>query len=387
MKINKRFLLITVSHTLVHIFMGSLAPLLPLMREEFGLSHTMVGAMIFTTGLCFALSSVASGAISDKVNRVGVTIFMFVLVGILSSTLILASTFVSAFLLLAFLSFFLGVYHPSIYPYLSNIYFDKKGQVFGLFETGGVLGRMVAPPVAGFIGVYLGWRQTYTLWGALAFGIAFFLCLFLARSRAGDGTRGESGKEKNSEEHSSPKRMLRHYPQLRVVYFVSGFFGFILVGTTSFLPLFLMDLHDIPASTAGATLTVLFVGGLLGNVIGGRYADKWGPKRVLELGFVASSFLLLLIPFTRGLSLNFVLLFAGIVLFMTLPATALFVSRVNTVSLGLAYGIQGLAAGLGAFSGLLCGLVSDVAGIQHIFLLLSSAALLAAAIVCFYIKM
>lgn len=387
LKKSEGLLLIIFSHTLAHIFMASLAPLLPLIRKEFDLSYTMVGAVTFILSLCFAFSSIPTGIISDKVDRIRLMATMFLLIGIVSSIMVLASTFLSVFLLLLFLFLFLGIYHPSAYPYLSDIYLEGKGEIFGLFETGAGVGRLVAPLVAGVVGAYLGWRHVYALWALFAFAIVFLLYLFLEKNRPGDRAGSEASEEKHSKKNLVSRGLLSHYPHLKTVYLTSGLFGFIVGGNAGFLPLFLTDVHKLPVSMAGAILTVFLAGGLVGNVIGGKYADKVGPKRILELGFLISSFFLLLIPFVRGFSLILILLPAGITIFMTLPALALFIGTIDTTRLGLAYGIQVLSgAGLGASSKLLCGVVSDMVGIEHIFFLLSATAFLAALLVYFGLR-
>lgn len=386
MKKNKEFFLITFSHSLTHMFIASLAPLLPLIRAEFDLSYTLVGVMASILSLCFAFSSIPAGIISDKMDRIKLMLSMFLLVGILSSAMVLMSTFVSVFLLLIFLFLSLGIFHPSAYPYLSDIHPEGKGGVFGFFETGGGMGRLIAPLVAGVVGSYFGWRKVYTLWALAAFATTFLFYQLLVKNME-TRRKNITSSKKNNNKKPNQKGLFFNYPHLKAVYLATGLFGFVVGGSITFLPLFLTDVQKLPVSVAGGMLAVFLAGGLVGNVIGGKYSDRWGPKKVLELGFLIPSFLILSIPFVSGFSLMFILLPAGIAFFMILPASALFIGSIDTNGLGLAYGINVLCgSGLGASSRFLCGVISDVVGIRYVFFLLAATAFFAGIFVYLRLK-
>ncbi len=168
---------------------------------------------------------------------------------------------------------------------------------------------------------------------------------------------------------------------------IQGCFGFVAGAGISFLPLFLTDVYELPVSTAGSVLTLFLAGGLVGKIIGGRYSDIWGSRRVIEVGFLITSFFLILVPFVPDFLLILGLLPAGIVFFMILPALFVFTGQIKTTDLGLAYGIQLLGgAGFGACSKILAGVISDLVGMKYIFFLLSTVAFFAAIFTHFSLK-
>lgn len=371
--------LITFSHALIHVFPASLAPLLPLMRVEFNLSYTAVGIVTFTLSLCWAFSGIPAGIVSDKTDRIKLILSMFLLTGIFSSAMILMSTLTGTLLILVLLFLSMGIFHPSAYSYLSDKYFKNKGKVFGIFEAGGSTGILIAPLVAGVVGSYLGWRYVYTLWAFPAFATAFLFYRFSLKNKLSDGGMEKSTKRKNNKEPSQKRELSHYYSHLKTVSLAQGFFGFVGGGIVSFLPLFLTDVYKLSVSTAGGMLTLFLAGGLVGKMIGGRYSDIWGPRRIISIGFLITSFFLILVPLIPGFSLTLVLLPAGIAFFMILPALFVLTGKIKTTDLGLAYGIQlSSGAGFGAASKFLCGVISDVVGIQYIFFLLSAVAFFAA---------
>ncbi len=379
------FSLIVFSHALIHVFPASLAPLLPLIRTEFGLSYTGIGILTFTLSLCWAFSSIPAGIASDKIDKIKLILFMFLLVGIFSSIIMLMSTFVGVLLLLIFLFLSIGIFHPPVYSYLSHRYSRKKGKIVGIFETGGSVGILLAPLMAGGVASHFGWRYVYTLWAIPAFMTAFLFYRFSLKSKLRDVKTNKGNKKKMIKENLSKKELF-HYPRFKAIYLTQGFFGFIAGGSISFLPLFLTDVYRFPVSTAGGMLALFLAGGLVGKMIGGRSSDIWGPRRIIGTGFLITSLFLILIPLIPGYSLILVLLPAGITFFMILPALFLLTGEIKTTDLGLAYGIQLLSgAGFGACSRVLSGVISDLVGIGYVFFLLAAVALFAAVFVNFYL--
>jgi len=381
-----RFILLTFSHALTHVFPASLAPLLPLIRAEFDLSYTGVGILTFILSLFWAFSSVPAGVASDKTDRIKLILSMFLLVGIFSSTLILISTLPGVLLLLILLFLSTGIFHPSAYSYLSDSYSKVKGKVFGIFEAGGSAGVLIAPLVAGVAGSYFGWRYVYTLWAVPAFAMAFLFYRFSLKNKL-KVVKTNKGNEKKMIKESLPERGLFYYLHFKAIYLAQGLFGFVVGGSVSFLPLFLTDVHKLSVSTAGGMLTLFLAGGLVGKMIGGRYSDIWGPRRIIETGFLITSFFLILVPLIPGFLLILVLFPAGIAFFMILPALFVLTGKIKTTDLGLAYGIQLLSgAGFGACSRLLSGVISDLVGMEYIFFLVSAAAFFGAIFTHFYLR-
>lgn len=380
------FLLVTFSHGLLHIFQSSLAPILPLIRVEFSLSYTAVGVLTLIVSLCWALSGVPAGIIADRVDRTRVVLFTFILAGVFSSIMILTSTFLGLALILIFLFLSIGLYHPPVYSYLTDRYSGQRGKIFGVFETGGSVGILLAPLAAGLISSYLGWRYAYTLWALPAFAVSALFYGFARKGKLQDkGKFAENQKEESPD--AGEEEVSHFYPRLRRIYLAHGFFGAIVGGTVAFLPLFLTDMHSFSVSSAGGMLTLFLTGGLAGKLIGGKYSDTWGPRKVIILGFIGTSFFLLLIALLPGLLLIPVLLVAGAAFFMILPPLFLLTGEVKTTDLGLAYGIQLLSgSGSGALSKFFSGLVSDIFGIQYLFFLLSSVSLFAAVFTYFSLE-
>lgn len=382
---DKRFLfLITFSNGLLHVFKTSLAPLLPLIQAEFGLSYTKVGILTSILSLSWAFSGVFAGIVADKADKIKVILFALLLTGIFSSIMVLTSTFLTVLLSLILLYISIGFFLPPVYSYITHKYVETRGKIFGIFQTGGSVGILIAPIAAGVVSSYLGWRSTYTLWALPIFVIVYLFYRFSLKNRV-KNKREDKDDETDKKELLKRKTLSNFLPQFKKIFLTQGFFGFIVGGSVSFLPLFLKNVHKFSVGNAGGVLTLFLVGGMVGKMIGGKYCDIWNPKKVIIVAFLITSLSLFLVPLISSFSLILVLLFAGVTLFMALPALVFLTSELETTDLGLAYGIQLLIGnGAGALSQFLCGLVGDILGIEYIFFLLSAVAFSAGIFLCFF---
>ncbi|MBC7189964.1 MFS transporter, partial [Candidatus Aerophobetes bacterium] len=337
--------------------------------------------------ICWAFSGIPAGIASDKKDRIKLLLFMFLFVGIFSLALLLAHTFFGVFFLLVCLFLTIGIFHPPAYSFLSEGYSENRGRIIGTFETGGSIGTLIAPLVAGFVGSFLGWRYVYTLWALFAFVIAFLFYYLFCNNKNNKIIKNEGHKIKINGKKPPQGKSSSYSPYFRILFLTQGFFGFISGGSISFLPLFLTDMHKFEVSTAGGMLTLFLAGGVVGKLLGGKYSDAGDAKKVVELGFILTAFFLILVPVLPGYLLSIALFPAGITFFMILPAIFFLVGEVKTGDLGLAYGIHLLSgAGFGAISKFLCGVISDAVGIRYIFFLLATVGFFAAFFVYNYLE-
>ena len=117
------------------------------------------------------------------------------------------------------------------------------------------------------------------------------------------------------------------------------------------------------------TLSLYLLGGAIGGLAGGRLADKFGGRLVIQVSMIGSAPLLALFVFTTGTISAAALFLGGLVLLFTIPvnvvmAQELAPSQAGTVSalmLGFGWGVAGLV-----FIPL-TGWVSDMFSMQYAF--------------------
>lgn len=195
---------------------------------------------------------------------------------------------------------------------------DKAASAIAIMFTGLTVALVTGVPLGTFIGQHFGWRATFLAVSAL--GVIAFVgsLLFVPRQIA----------------HSQPASLLQQLkvlkaPRLLLVYAMTAVgYGGTFVVFTFLAPI----LQEISGFSAGAVSLVLLVYGVsvaVGNIWGGKLADRHGPIGALKLIFALLAAVLLALTFTAAnpwLALGTVLLW-GAVAFGNVPGLQLYVVR------------------------------------------------------------
>lgn len=195
---------------------------------------------------------------------------------------------------------------------------EKAASAIAIMFTGLTVALVTGVPLGTFIGQHFGWRATFLAVSAL--GVLAFVgsLLFVPRNIA----------------HRTPASLLQQaavlrQPRLLLVYAMTALgYGGTFTAFTFLAPI----LQQISGFSAGSVSLVLLVYGVsvaVGNIWGGRLADRRGPVGALKLIFALLAAVLLALTFTAGnpwLALATVLLW-GAVAFGNVPGLQVYVVR------------------------------------------------------------
>lgn len=260
-----------------------LSPLLnPLLKDFFGDASSVVplGWVSFVFTLLMAVSTVASGILSDRGSRK-----KLVLAGCLVFSLASALTFLVPFGRSGYALFFagralgglgLGAVLPAVFSMVGDTApASKRGAAFGLVSMSMIVGRM-----AGFLaaGALAGsWRTAYFLVGAAG------LVLTLALSFAREPRRGAGEEELGPALRSGAEYGFRIRPEdvrtLRSVrsnvWLILNFVDVIPGAIIVFLIFkFMKDDHNMEAGPVNFIVLLAMVSGALGALLFGRLGDS-----------------------------------------------------------------------------------------------------------------
>ncbi|MGP3788816.1 MFS transporter [Pseudomonas sp. B392_1p] len=195
---------------------------------------------------------------------------------------------------------------------------EKAASAIAIMFSGLTVALVTGVPMGTWIGQQFGWRETFLAVSAL--GIIAFIgsLLFVPRAIS----------------HTPPAAVLQQLtvltqPRLLLVYAITALgYGGTFTAFTFLAPL----LQDISGFSAGAVSLVLLVYGVsvaVGNIWGGKLADRHGPVVALKLIFLMLAAVLLALSVTASnpwLTLLIVLLW-GAVAFGNVPGLQLYVVR------------------------------------------------------------
>jgi len=249
--------------------------------------------------------------------------------------------------------------------------------MFGIYEAGGTIGSIFAALSAGFIGSRFNWRVAYGVWTVPLIYIALYIYRISKMEDSGRswGTIkfkirrfvGETWEALNSAFEEK---------ELRWVYLFQILGGFTLGGVATFLPVFLVDVHNFPIDKAGYTLGLFLMGTVIGKLLGGKLSDLKGRMGTIILSFLLLVPLLFLGPFLQGALLIILSFCIGVLSIMHLPVITTLLGELKGKELGFNYGLQVFVRfGSFAVSRLFLGILSDIFGVVYIFPICAGVAL------------
>lgn len=238
---------------------------------------------------------------------------------------------------------------------------DKAASAIAIMFSGLTVALVTGVPLGTFIGQHFGWRATFLAVSALGV-IAFIASLiFIPRNL----------------QHNKPASVVQQLqvlkqPRLLLVYAMTAVgYGGTFVAFTFLAPI----LEQVTGLSSGNVALVLLVYGVsvaVGNIWGGKLADKKGPIAALQLIFGGLALVLLIFTFTASnpwLAIATVLVW-GAFAFGNVPGLQVYVVQQAArhaphaidVASGLNIAAFNVGIALGAWGG---GLIVDQWGLQH----------------------
>ncbi|MCU6499600.1 MFS transporter [Rugamonas sp. A1-17] len=238
---------------------------------------------------------------------------------------------------------------------------EKAASAIAIMFTGLTVALVTGVPLGTFIGQHFGWRETFLAVSALGV-LAFIGSLLFVPSTI---------------KHSKPASLLQQMkvlgePRLLLVYAITALgYGGSFTAFTYLAPI-LQDITGFSASTVGLVMLVYGVSVAVGNIWGGRLADRRGPVGALKIIFLGLAAVLFVLSFAapyKWLVLATVLLWgavafgnvAGLQVYVVRQAEH-FTPRAVDVASGLNIAAFNVGIAGGAWGG---GLIVDHLGLVH----------------------
>jgi MFS family permease len=373
------------------------------MSEEFGWSRSTISLAAALGFLVNGLSQPFVGRLFDTLGGRRVILASLAVFGI--ATILLATTFHIVFLIVVFgvlMSIaWSGTSLTTTSALLSRWFQRKRATVLSLSTAGASAGGLLLVPWAMYVLRQTDWRMTWIALGVLVLMVALPLAWFFLKDDPTDLGLLPDGEQPSADgrqvnptraaegplQADSWRMAVRSWPfwQLSGAYCVCGFTTAVL--TTHFIP-YAIDRGFTP-STAATALGVMNGLNVVGVIVTGTLADRWGRKNLLALVYAGRGgayALLLLAPDPWGLW-GFAAV-AGFSYWATAPLTTSLTADVYGLkTLGTLSGLTFLVHQVGGAASIqFAGVMRDVAGSYTLPLTIAGIALLPAALSAFSIR-
>ena len=368
---------VSAAHFVSHYYIILLAPLMPFVRTEYGVTYTEIGLAFAAFNIVSAVGQTPAGFLVDRIGARALLI-----AGLLTgaAALILAGLINSFWVMVAMFAVAgVGntVYHPADYALLSqHVPSDRIGQAFSVHTFAGMLGSAVAPASLLVMQSQWGWRGAFI--GAAVLGVAVALLLLLVRE--GATTTPQVGTRSVSDSPDAGWRLLLSAPILLNLAF------FILLATISgglynYSVVALGALYGTPVTTANAALTGNLLLSAAGVLVGGLLVTRTkrhGLLATLGLSAMALSVVLIALVDLSSLALIAAMSLAGLFSGVIMPSRDMIVREVTPPgSFGKVFGFVTTGFNIGGIvSPLIFGAVMDHGSPRMVFLLVVAFTLL-----------
>ncbi|MGO4966114.1 MFS transporter [Bacillus paralicheniformis] len=272
-----------------------ISPLLPTLRELYGIPLEMSGWLVSAYALGYALFALIAGPVSDGFNRKTVMTWGMTAFGV--STFLCG--FSSGFWVMIFLRFMAGVsaafVTPQIWASIPNLVpKERMVKSMGVAAAGLSVSQMLGLPIGGYL-ASIHWSVPFFILGICSFFFVWLIRLFLPDLNPGQKSQGNISI-------TARYRMLLKEPKVFKTFFAYFIFQTRNFAAFSFLGTWLADDFQLNVSQIGTAMLILGLGNLLGSTLGVHFTTRLGRAYSLYAGIAFLAFLYVILSQTKQIS-------------------------------------------------------------------------------------
>src|SRR4029453_13381549 len=262
---------VSAAHFVSHYYIILLAPLLPFVRDAYGVSYTEIGLAFAAFNIVSAVGQTPAGFLVDRIGARALLVAglltgagAFILAGVIDSFWLLVAMFALAGL---------GntVYHPADYALLSqHVPSDRIGQAFSVHTFAGMLGSAVAPATLLIMHSQWGWGGAFV--GAGMLGIATAAVLLAMRENSAVQPKPAVSRTGADDATSGWRLLLSAQILLNLFFF--ALLAIISAGLYNYSVVALGALYGTPVTTANAALSANLLLSAIGVLLGGLLVGR-----------------------------------------------------------------------------------------------------------------
>jgi len=368
LKISKYIYSLSLGHLFIDFSQGALAALLPTLIAQHHYNYVVAASLVFAMNFVSSIVQPLFGFLSDKYDTGWIIILAILITGIGFSSQGYVPNYVLLIVGCLVCGIGIAAYHPD-----SGLAGNNPGQGMSIFSFGGNIGFAIGPIVLTAIVNHLG-LHGIGIFLIISLIISLLLLKFyptmhrqsiLFWSRLKKDQVGVDLYEKND---------WLNFSLLTMVLFGRSI---IFYGLNTFLALYWINILKQSNTSGSLALSIMFVVGSIGTLIGGRLADKIGSIKVIRLTFCILPLLIWVMSLTKNIILSYVLLLPiGLFIFLPYSAIVILGQRYLPNNMGFASGVTlGLAISIGGIATPFLGYIGDATSLVTVFQVLAAIGL------------
>ena len=361
-------LTVAASHFSLEFLANILPVVYPLLIEARGFTYSQIGTIALIGGICGSIVQLVFGILVDRWDARKQVVLSIFWMGLGMGIVGVVSSYGWLIVIVGFAKLASSAYHPAgaaLANYASN---HMKGTSVSYFSVGGSVGSAMCPLMIGLA------LSTWGLQGTLVLIPAGLLLAALLWSPLGRIPLGKTAAGARKRGQAGPLMAL-----LPIVF---------LVGTRSWTAgtfnTFLPEWYSSQGSSlalAGSVFSLLLIMMSVGNIVGGRVADRIGHEIVVITGMVCLSLFFWSFMNLTGAAQIMALALLGMSIGLTTPSSLVLAQDAWPGAIGMAsslvMGVAWLPSSLGAY---VVGIIADRSGLTFALSTLTFVPLLGVAV-------
>lgn len=281
--------LIGFGHFLSHFYMFGLAPLLPRIHEDLGVSFMALGAILTASNIATAVLQTPMGILVDRIGARRVLIGGLFLTSASFGLAGLTESYLGLLLLFLIAGAGNSVFHPADYVILTaSVDGSRHGKAYSLHSFGGALGTAAGPATMALLMTVTDWHTALMIAG----GVGVVLSLVFVFS--GNVLREDAQRKQTAKSEQPLRSMINRAVILLFLFYILT--SAANIAMTGFAAVFLPRMYGVSIETASYILSALLFSMAAGTLFGGWLADRTRRHDfVLLLAFGLYGSLLLLV--------------------------------------------------------------------------------------------
>lgn len=350
--------LLSLGHLATDVNQGALPALLPFLISEHQLSYAAAAGIVFAANIASSVVQPLFGHAADRFSKPLLMPVGLMLAGLGMALMGVVPSY--RLIILAGILSGMGVaaYHPEGARLVNIVAGERKATAMSLFGVGGTLGFAIGPLFTTMGVLYWGLEGTLVLIvpvSVMAIVFVTQLSRFSEFGRTATRTRTVSAAEADKDAWAPFARLTVTVVCRSILFY----------GLNTFIPLYWINALHQSKAAGGTALTIMATAGVIGTLLGGRLADRFGHRRIMLGGFFILIPLLPALIWVSNVHIATLLLLPiGLTLSTTYSPTIVLGQRYLPNHIGLSSGVTiGIAVAIGGVAAPVLGKIADLHGI------------------------
>ena len=246
-----------------------LSPLMPIIEDEFSISHALAGSIFTFVAIGFTITLLLTALLAARIGYKKCIALGFLILAVSMFGLKCATTFPFLALIAFSIGLGAGVYLPSAIPLLTEIFEPKNwGKAIALHDTGATFSVLSIPILTAIAVRFLHWRTLLVILGASCLVLLVFFWVF------------SPDPHPQREKQIQFTRVLRRR-DLWIIAILWFFATANTLGLYNLIPLFLVKEKGVDLEIANTIFGLSRIGGLVASVLVGFLVDRFGARRII----------------------------------------------------------------------------------------------------------